>query len=112
MDSAETPRPGLGLTIVMGLVWIEACLLSFLVLVVIAVGCDEASGRPSYCNTGGRYSDTGWFVLLGGWALLGVLQLVATTRTRKTGRYRYAVLGALAANAVALFGWRILAAFS
>jgi len=97
----------------MGLVWIEACLLSVFVLVVVALGCNSDSGdQPSYCRTGGRYTDAGWFILLGGWALLGVLLAVATARTRKSGRYRYAIFGALAANAAALFGWRILVAFT
>jgi hypothetical protein len=94
----------------MALVWIESCLLSLFVLIVVAVGCNDGSDPPSYCHTGGRYTDTGWFVLFGGWGLLGVLLIVATVRTRKTGEYRYAISGAVAANAVAVFGWRVVAA--
>jgi hypothetical protein len=115
MDSAETPRrPGLGFTIAMTLVWVESCVLSLFVLFVVALGCNSDSGdpQPSYCHTGGRYSDTGWFLLFGDWALMGVVLIWAAARTRKTGDYAYAIGGAIATNAVALFGWRLLVAFT
>jgi hypothetical protein len=112
MNAPQTPGPGSGLTLAMALVWIESCLLALFVLVVVAVGCNNGPNPPSYCHNGGRYSDAGWFVLFGGWGLLGVLLIVATARTRKTGDYVYAISGAVAANAIAIFGWRVVAAFT